>query len=111
MEMESSSLRLPFLLLYSTINYFSSSANCFMFSWISMGVFLRFQSCVQISACNMNGVSEVLKSSSIQPLVLNSDFEATVDMGTASTSRAKRLDELPSTMLECQFWFLGLQYL
>ena len=46
------------------------------------------QSWAQTRAWTMNGVSEVLNSFRMRPLVLNADSEATVDTRTANTSWA-----------------------
>jgi hypothetical protein len=57
---------------------------------MSSGIDHLNQSCVCTNDSSINGVRELRKSSKICPLVLNADSEATVEIGIASTSRAKR---------------------
>jgi hypothetical protein len=50
----------------------------------------RNQSLAQISRSTIVGVSELLKSSSVLPLALKADSDATVEIGTTKRSRAMR---------------------
>lgn len=64
-------------------------ANSSLFCSTSIWVDHRNQSCVQLRACIMNGISEVLKSSKTRPHILNAHSYATIDIGMSNTSWAK----------------------
>jgi hypothetical protein len=64
-------------------------ANSSLFCSTSIWVDHHNQSCVQLRACIMNGISVVLTSSKTRPHILNAHSDATIDIGMSNTSWAK----------------------